>query len=398
MTWLRDALNDVADDAPQVDLTERTIRTRERRRRRIAPLVAAAAVIAAALAATAVVRLLPAEPEAATDPKAVSDLPARGVEPLSHAYMTFCHPQSGEVPAGCVDGGWRVVTRSGRTYRVAQALRGTQPTLVTSPLAISGDGSKIAYYDVGARTFAVRDLASGSVLMAPAKVSKAQLGSIAHLLLSDDGRFLAFTKRPPLKDPAMLFDMRERRVQPLPNGGNPIGLSSDGGTITLAEHAGRTRLRTISGLWQPAKAVIVKTVDVTGDYLVGGLGPDGKTVIAVESEEVPGTGCFRSGRDLVQLDRETGKVARRVPIRGLFTTSNRVYLRGWTGPQEVTALAQTLVCKKSGPSDPVSTLEPPYLPFTAYAVNVKTGQARKLATYTAQDFFAIVLPGNPGTL
>jgi hypothetical protein len=31
-------------------------------------------------------------------------------------------------------------------------------------------------------------------------------------------------------------------------------------------------------------------------------------------------------------------------------------------------------------------------------VNVKTGQARKLATYTAQDFFALVLPGNPGTL
>jgi hypothetical protein len=398
MTWLRDVLNDVADDAPQVDLTERTIRTRERRRRRTTPLVAAAAVIAAALAVTAAVRLLPAEPDAATGPKAVSDLPARGVEPLSHAYMTFCRPQSGEVPAGCVDGGWRVVTRGGRTYRVAQALRATQSGLVTSPLAISWDGRKIAYYDVGARTFAVRDLASGSVLMAPAKVPKARLGSIAHLLLSDDGRFLAFTKRPPLKDPAMLFDMRERRVRSLPNGANPIGLSPDGDTITLAEYAGKTRLQTITRLWQTSRAVIVKTVDVTGHYLAGGLGPDGKTVVAVESVKVPGTGCVRSGGDLVQLDRETGRVVRRVPVRGLSMTGNFVYLRNWTGPQEVTALAQPFACKKSGDFDPAPTLDPPYAPFTAYAVNVKTGQARKLATYTAQTFFGLVLPGNPGTL
>ncbi|MEV1243605.1 hypothetical protein [Nonomuraea sp. NPDC049750] len=399
MTWLRDALDDMADDAPQVDLTERTIRTRERRRRRATPLVAAAAVIAAALAATAAVRLLPAEPHAATDPKAVSDLPARGVGPLSHAYMTFCRPESGQAPSGCVNGGWRVVTQDGRTYRVAQALRGTQSGLVDSPLAISQDGSKIAYYDVGARTFAVRDLASGSVLMAPwARVPKAQLGSIAHLLLSDDGRFLAFTKRPPLKDPARLFDMREGRVQLFPNGGNPIGLSPDGDTITLAEYAGKTRLRTLTRLWQPAKAVNVKTVDVTGHYLAGGLAPDGKTVAAVESVGVPGTGCFRSGGDLVQLDRETGKVVRRVPIRGLSMTGNFVYLRSWTGPQEITALARPFVCKDSGDYDPAPTLDPPYVPFTAYAVNVKTGQARKLATYRAQDFFALVLPGNPGTL
>ncbi|MEU7749200.1 hypothetical protein [Nonomuraea sp. NPDC049158] len=398
MTWLRDALNDVADDAPQVDLTERTIRTRERRRRRTTPLVAAAAVIAAALAVTAAVRLLPAEPEVATGPKAVSDLPARGVEPLSHAYMTFCRPESGEVPAGCVDGGWRVVTRGGRTYRVAQALRGAQSGLVDSPLAISRDGRKIAYYDIGARTFAVRDLASGSVLTAPTKVPKPWLGSIPHLLLSDDGRFLAFTKDPPLKDPAMLFDMRERMARPLPNGWNPIGLSPDGGTITLAEYAPKTRLQTITRLWQTSTAGNAKTVDVTGHYLAGGLGPDGKTVIALEREEVPGTGCFRSGGDLVQLDRETGKVVRRVPVRGLSMTGNFVYLRGWNGPQEITALAQPLACKKGGDHDPAPTLDPPYGPFTAYAVNVKTGQARKLATYTAQDFFALVLPGNPGTL
>lgn len=399
MTWLRDALNDMADDAPQVDLTERTIRTRELRRRRVVPIAAAAAVIAIALAATAAVRLLPAEPDAATEPGngTVTDLPARGVKSLSHAYMTLCQPEDGKVPPGCVDGGWRVVTRSGKTYRVAQALRGSDSGR-TSPLAISRDGSKIAYYDAEAGTFAVRDLASGAVVTAPTKVPRAWLGSIAHLLLSDDGRFVAFTKRPPLKDPAMLFDMRERMVRPLPNGWNPIGLSPGGDTITLAEYAPKTRLQTISHLWQTSTAGNARTVDVAGHYLVGGLGPDGKTIVAVESVEVPGTGCLRSGEDLVHLDPETGKVLRRVPVRGLSMTDNFVYLRSWTGPQEITALARPFVCKESDVNAPAPSLDPPYVPFTAYAVNVKTGKARKLTTYTAQHWFNLVLPGFPGTL
>ncbi|WP_433355998.1 hypothetical protein ACQP25_18595 [Microtetraspora malaysiensis] len=398
MTWLRDVLNDMADDAPQVDLTERTIRAREQRRRRATPLAAAAAVVATALAATAVVRLLPAKPDAATQPKTVTDLPARGVGPLSHAYMTFCRPEDGKVPPGCVDGGWRVVTRSGATYRVAQALRASKSGIRPSPLAISRDGRKIAYYDAEAGTFAVRDLASGAVLTAPSKVPMAWLGSIAHLLLSDDGRFLAFTKNPALKDPAMLFDMRERRVRPLPNGWNPIGLSPDGDTITLAEYAPKTRLQTISRLWRTSTAGNARTVDVAGHYLAGGLGPDGKTIVAVEGVTVPGTGCSRSGDDLVYLDRETGKVLRRVPVRGLSMTGNFVYLRSWTGPQEITALATPFVCKKRVDDAPAPSLDPSYVPFTAYAVNVKTGTARKLATYTAQGFFQLVLPGFPGTL
>ncbi|MFI7135546.1 hypothetical protein ACIBQ1_58550 [Nonomuraea sp. NPDC050153] len=397
MTWLRDVLDDLADDAPQVDLTERTIRARERRRRWTVPIVATAAVVVTALIVTAVVRLLPSQPAPATGPGTVTDLPARGVRPLSHAYMTFCEPEDGKAPPGCVDGGWRVVTRDGATYRVAQALRGPESGLRPSPLAISRDGGKIAYYDTAAGTFAVRDLASGEVLTAPTRVPKAWLGSIAHLLLSDDGRFLAFTKSPPLKDPAMLFDMRERMVRPLPNGWNPIGLSPDGNTITLAEYAPKTRLQTISRLWQTSTASNARTVDVTGHYLVGGLGLDGKSVVAVESVNVPGTDCLRSGGSLVYLDRDTGKVLRRVPVRGLSMTQNFVHLRSWIGPREIIALATPFVCgDKDAPETPRG--DPPYAPFTAYAVNVKTGTARKLTTYTAQDFFQLVLPGFPGTL
>nr|BFE82486.1 hypothetical protein GCM10020093_050870 [Planobispora longispora] len=318
--------------------------------------------------------------------------------PLSHAYMTFCQPESGKAPPGCVDGGWRVVTRDGETYRLAQALRTPEYGGRPSPLTISRDGRKIAYYDAGAGTFAVRDLASGAVRTAPTRVPTAWLGGIAHLLLSDDGRFLAFTKNPPLKDPAMLFDLRERMVRPLPNGWNPIGLSPDGDTITLAEYAPRTRLRTISHLWRTSTAGNTRTADVAGSHLVGALGPDGKSVVAVESVDVPGTDCMGNAGSLVHLDRETGKVLRRVPVRDLDMRGNFVYLRSWIGPEEIIALTKRFVCGDRDAPEPTPRLDPPYVPFTAYAVNVETGEARKLATYTAQDFFHLVLPGFPGTL
>ncbi|MFI6299367.1 hypothetical protein ACIBEJ_47790 [Nonomuraea sp. NPDC050790] len=397
MTSLRDALNDVAHNAPQADLTEQTIRIRRRQRRTRTSIVAAVAVVAVALGVTSAVRLLPTQRSPALAPKAVTDLPAKGVGPLSHAVMTFCRPEVGKPPEGCVNGGWRVVTRDGTTYRVAQALTGSASGLRQSPLAISRDGRKIGYYDTKAGTFAVRDLASGSVHTAPTKVPTDWLGSIAHLLLSDDGRFLAFTKRPPLKDPAMVFDMRERIARPLPNGWNPIGLSPDGGTITLAEYAPKTRLRTITRLWQTSTAGNTTTVNVTGTYLVGALGLDGR-LVAAESVFTGTTGCPTSGPDLIHLDPKTGNVLRRVPVRGLSMAANRVYLRGWTGPREITAVATPAVCKDRDDQAPESTLDPPYVPFTIYTVNADTGTTRKLATYKAQSSFHLVLPGFPGTM
>ncbi|GII96645.1 hypothetical protein [Sinosporangium siamense] len=396
MTWLRNALDDLAGEAPRVDLAERTIRTHERRRRRMLSVLAPVPIAAVALAVTATVRLLPAQPPPAAESGAVRDLPASGVGPLSHAYMTFCRPEKGKPPAGCVDGGWRVVTHGGATYRVAQALRGSTFGLRETPFAIAGDGRKIAYYDAKAGTFAVRDLASGTVLTAPTKVPKAWLGSIAHLLLSDDGRFLAFSKMPRLKDPAMLFDLREGMVRPLPNGWNPIGLSPGGDTITLAQYAPKTRFQTISHLWQTSTASNEKTIDVTGTYLPGALRPDGETAVAVKSGKTPGSVCPRTSPDLVHLDPQTGKVLRRVPFQGLSTKGNVVYLRSWTGPQEITAIVSPIACKEADVN--AASVQSSYAPFTAYAVNVKTGKARKLTTYSAQSPFYLVLPGFPATL
>ncbi|MBB6347631.1 hypothetical protein FHU36_004176 [Nonomuraea muscovyensis] len=399
MTWLKETLHEVADDAPRVDLAERTIVIHERRRRTVVSLAAAALVVVTGLGATAAVRLLPAEPDPATAPGTVTDLPARGVGPLSHAYRTFCRPDKGEAPEGCREGGWRVVTRSGRTYHVAQALpslnayRGTG--LRDSPLAISQDGRKIAYYGARESTFVVHDLASGKRRAAPNKIPQAWLGSVSHLLLSADGRFLAFTKNPELKDPAMLVDMRERMVRSLPNGWNPIGLSPDGETITLARYAPSARLRTMSRLWTASTAGNATSVKLPRNYLFSPLAPDGESVVAVPVEEA----CTRGG-DLVRLDARTGKVLRKIAVRGLPGAGHHISLRTWRTADEVTALVMPATCPpvpaRVDAPGPEERNDPPYRTMTAYAVDVRTGQARKVATYTAQDFFGIVLPGPPG--
>ncbi|MGV9387284.1 hypothetical protein ACWDRB_66725 [Nonomuraea sp. NPDC003707] len=399
MTWLRDVLVDLAAESPRVDLAERTIATRDHRRRTAISLLAAAMVVVTALGGTLAVRLLPEAPTPAASgkddlPTRGDDLPTRGVGPLSHAYKSFCEPVSGKAPSHCQDGGWRVVTRSGRTYHVPEALPSL--SLQDSPLAISRDGRKIAYYSAKEGTFQVRDLASGAKTTAPMKLPpKKWLYSITRLMLSDDGRYLAFSKVPDLKDPALLFDMHDRVVRELPARWVPIGLSPDGATITLAEYSPNSQLRTISNLWPPTSPGNSTAVILPQHYAFSPLAPDGKTVAAVEDYSTAEKPCQMG--DLVLLDTLTGKKQKTVPIRGLSADVSQIYLRTWRSADEVTALTTSVRCRPSS-KVPVDETAPPYRTFTAYAVNVRTGEARKLTTFRAQDIFGIAMPGPPGAI
>lgn len=398
MTWLRNVLVDLADDSPQVDLAERTIATHDRRRRTVISLLAAATVVVIAFGTTVTIRLLPDRPQEAASQ---GDLPARGVGPLSHAYKTFCKPDSGKAPSGCRDGGWRVVTRSGKTYHVPEALPSLAPGrtgLRDSPLAISRDGQKIAYYSAKEGTFQVRDLASGQKTTAASKVPKAQLGSHSRLMLSDDGRFVAFSKVPDFKDPALLIDMRDGVVRELPNRWVPIGLSQDGATITLAEYSPRSQLRTISNLWPSSSKGDSTSVILPVHYFFSPLAPDGKTVAVIENRSTAEQPC-RQG-NLAMMDTLTGKKRKTTVISGLPSDVSQISLRTWLSAEEVTALTMSVRCRPASevPDDEPAVIDSPYRTMTAYAVNVKTGKARKLTTYRAQGFFEIVLPGPPGAL
>ncbi|MEU9831333.1 hypothetical protein AB0D67_07300 [Streptosporangium sp. NPDC048047] len=398
MTWLRNVLIDLADDSPQVDLAERTIAVHHRRRRTVISYLAAAMVAVVTLGVTAAIRLLPDGPQKVAS---TGDLPARGVGPLSHAYKTFCKPVGGKAPAGCRDGAWRVVARSGKAYYVTEALPSLAPGrtgLRDSPLAISRDGRKIAYYSAEEGTFQVRDLASGQKTTAARKVPRGWLGSISHLMLSDDGRFVAFSKVPEFKDPALLIDMRDGGVRELPNRWVPIGLSRDGSTITLAEHSPRSRLRTISNLWSGSAKSDTMSVIQPVNYDFSPLAPDGKTVAVIENRSTAEKPC-RHG-DLALMNTLTGEKRETTVIKGLPSDVSQISLRTWLSAEEVTALTVSVRCRPASevPDDEPAVIDPPYRTMTAYALNVRTGKTRKLATYRAQSFFEIVLPGPPGAL
>ncbi|WP_431918032.1 hypothetical protein [Nonomuraea jabiensis] len=217
MNRLREALDNVAADAPAVNLADWAIAGSRRSRRTRMAAAGATGVAGLAVLTGVVLGVFPGigpwkfdQPIVAAASGKLADLPSRGVGPLSHAYRTFCNGGS-PVPADCRDGGWRVVTRAGETCHVPQAL-GYKSGPNFYPLAISRDGRIIAYYSRMARTFKVRDLASGAEQAAPVAIAEAELGGNARLELSDDGRYLAFTGYPSRKADGLIIDMRARSV------------------------------------------------------------------------------------------------------------------------------------------------------------------------------------------
>ncbi|MBO3748369.1 hypothetical protein J5X84_20025 [Streptosporangiaceae bacterium NEAU-GS5] len=408
MTWLGDVLADLADGAPQADLAERTIGLHQRRRRiawSLAVVATAGAVAVTLVGVTAGVRDMVMYHPAA--PGSVVDLPARGVGPLSYAYQTYCAPSEGVAPRDCRSGEWRLVTRGGTTYHLPQALRGLDAYigegLLASPLAITRDGGKIAYYSSDAGTFQVRDLASGQVTTAPSRVPQQWLGSIAHLLLSDDGRFLAFTKNPALTDPAMLIDMRERMVRPLPNGWNPIGLSPDGDVITLAQYAPKARLKTLTRLWTTSTAGNGTTVDFTRHYLFSPLSPDGRTIVTLENRSTDADPCRSSL--MARADPVTGRPRATIAASSVLLRGDALSLRSWLNDDELLVLVDAgATCRTrrapdvDEPADTSPPRDPPYRTITGYALNVHTGATRIYASYQAQGLFDLVLPGPGGAI
>lgn len=374
MTRLRTVLDGIATEAPAVDLADRVIAGHRRRRR--ARLAFAAVATAAVTGAGAITGagLLPAGhgDDAATTtaratqgPGSIPDLPARGVGPLGYAYLSFCKVE-GPKPADCRDHQWRVITRAGEAYHLPQAL-GMYGAGNWAPLAMSRDGRMLAYYSSEAQTFKVRDLAAGTELTAPVTVKETELAGSPSLVLSDDGRTLAFVPDPgtwPGLLPGLLIDLRASTARRLPGGWRPTSI--EGGQVTMVA-------------LQPAARVWVgggTPVTVGAGYKrFSALAPDGRSMAAL-----------RLGRDdrlertLTVLDATTGAETRKVAIRGLAGKPYLLTLGTWLNPGEVTLAAL--------PTDDAHENRQ-----AIYAVNVETGQTRSLGVYPGQSPVHLVVPG-----
>ncbi|WP_433438150.1 hypothetical protein [Nonomuraea sp. CA-141351] len=360
MTRLREALKDLAEEAPLVSLANAAIAGHRRRQR--TRLVVTAVVTAAALVATTAgaVAIWPRVPQTATPQRTatVADLPDGKVGPISHAYLTPCHIDDKRRIIDCGVQEWRVVTRTGTTYRVPQALVASDLSR-DMRIAVSRDGRMLAYYSREAQAHVVRDLVSGAEVTSPVKVTEDQFDLGNQLVVSDDGRYLVFDPKVGSKKPGMLIDVRTGKSTTLP--GKYEAVTVKDGVVELVRYVK-------TDLWLMPVTGGGKPVRFDGVFInFSELAPDGRTVAAYDTKD-------RTKPVLTLLDAKTGRILRKVTVRGLAKPRGIFRISVWQSPSEVTVL----------------TLDGEY---STYVVDVNTGKARHVADYSPKTMQSLTLPG-----
>ncbi|WP_062429880.1 PD40 domain-containing protein [Herbidospora daliensis] len=386
-TRMHDELARIAACTPDVDLADRVLRGARRRRARSLASAAVAAAVTVAVAITlTVIGIGPKSTPMLGAPVASpgkGELPVKGVGPAAYAYYDWCGE---EITSGtarlrgrdCLQ--WRLVTRSGERYRVPEARAAyAGPTendysLIAPPMSVSADGRKIAYFSDRDRRFAVRDLESGVILLAPPVVADADIRrNAAQIALSADGRYLAVSVTDVLNT---LTDLETGELTEIPAkwtvhnigpGGRPVVV---GDTLRLGLFAGG------------------EVTPFTGDawHTPGPVSADG-TTLAYLSRALPENGGSTdpatADLTVTTADAVTGEVRTTVTVRDLASGLMPLGMGPWLTTTEVMVLARDLGARTAGT-----------LAFDTYAINVTTGRTRELDAYSWKGWSGgIVLPG-----
>lgn len=308
------------------------------------------------------------------------------MSPAAYAYYDWC---GRAITAGtsrlsgrdCLQ--WRLVTRSGERYRVPEA-KGAHagPTdddmLTAPPMAITPDGRKIAYYSEREQRFAVRDLGSGTILLAPPVVPAADVRrNAAEITLSADGRYLAVSVSNGFNT---LADLETGTLTDIPAGWQVRSIGAGGGPVVVGD---TLRL----GLFADGEVT-----PFTGEawHTPGGLGPDGTTVAYLTRALPENGGSVDPGvvdAEIVTVDAVTGEARTRSPLldapEGLFPMS----MGPWLNATEVTVMGRRLDARPAQGDDKV-------LGWDTYTIDVTTGRMRRLHTYSFPAWAGgLVLPG-----
>ncbi|GAA1659148.1 hypothetical protein GCM10009733_066110 [Nonomuraea maheshkhaliensis] len=365
MTRLREALGDIAADAPMVNLADLVIAGHRRRRIRTALAITSVTALAVA-GATSAALVMPwhrlaadATPQNAVK---VPELPEGKVGAVSHAYRTACTAGQAPRTIDCGPAEWRVVTAGGTTYRMPQALAFTAAHNRV-PLALSRDGRKLAYYSDEAAAFVVRDLMTGREVTSPIRFRQEEIKAGAILVLSDDGRHLAFDPLIGKKRPTTLIDLRTGRAKRLNSRYEPISIKQ--GVVELVRYVK-------TDLWRMPVAGGGKPVRFKGAWIgFSELHQDGRTVVAIDHAD------YRKGARTTfgVLDAETGRIVRKVQMTGVPATTGIDGLSVWRSEKVVTVATSVESSRR------------------LYAVDVTTGTAT-LLTDLGTKARELVLPGD----
>ncbi|MET9250476.1 hypothetical protein [Nonomuraea sp. NPDC003709] len=381
MTRFRDELQLIAAQAPEVDLAERAVRGA--RRWKAATFGSAlASLVATALAATVLITT----PGGATMSGEIANvLPASGVDPAAYAYYDFCGREwdyrKNTKTFGKECAQWRLVTRTGGSFRMPEALsvytEQTPDNYMNTggPLEISSDGKRVAYYSEKDQKFAVRDLADGRIWLTPQTVTRETMVKNGMVLvLSPDGRFLGL-----LGATSSVVDMETGQVTEIPEGWRVRRIGNGGTPVVVSDDEDRL------GVFDGGK---VTPLNKTSRQ-VSELSADGRTVAYLDGEEIKDHLVTRPVDTVVTLDVTTGKILSRAEFTDVPKNVRGPRIGGWHSSTEVVISDKPSSGTWGGKEGGVPTLGE-----VTYAIDVNTGRIRKLAEHTYKAWAGdLSLPG-----
>ncbi|MFI6316577.1 hypothetical protein ACIBG8_03610 [Nonomuraea sp. NPDC050556] len=284
---------------PPVDVADEVLRAvRGNRRRRIALTVGASALSAGVLAAAVAVEVVMVAGRTWPTPAA---MPATLSEPVAYAYRSLCEKET-DIP--CLQ--WRLITVSGKEWRVPDAAYGDESTF-----HITLDGTRVAYVDTGGRAVA-RDLTTG--VRRP--VGSGLAGEGAFFVSSRNGRYIGLNST---TESRFMLDLTTGVSTPLlsdeliaiDDQGTRFETATEGGTTTLTAEDVAEETRSSAPL-------------APGQLDSGAvLAPDGHTLAVVSKD-----------RTLITIDATTGKPTGN-PIDLNPATGEKAYADRWLNGEEV---------------------------------------------------------------
>ncbi|MER6944988.1 hypothetical protein ABT294_13275 [Nonomuraea sp. NPDC000554] len=220
-----------------------------------------------------------------------------------------------------------VVLRDGRKRALPDVARGVG----AAPVAVSGDGTRVAYVRARDRAVVAYRLGGGVRVMKGVKQPKEVVGADAtRLVLSRDGRLLAYVTED-LDTRVDVFDTGTGRRVGSSRSGNEekffAGFGDD--EALVVQRAGDTFDVLVTDLRgrvlrrdTPPQVVGFNLPDTEPSDKVAALSPDGRTLATYVPGEEPGLAIY---------DVISKQIARRIPLQRGY----RPAAMTWTGPGEV---------------------------------------------------------------
>ncbi|MCT9928740.1 hypothetical protein N5079_00755 [Planotetraspora sp. A-T 1434] len=292
-------------------------------------------------------------------------LPAVVGDPIRYAYHDFCAPGAhGPEDSDCEQ--WRVVTTRGDQWRIPDM--DPDYSGLRSPLALSRDGNRMAYYSSSMSEFVVKDR-HGSVPVS-SHLTEGMDGPTgkAGLFISPSGRWLAadFGETDGAHRPRV-HDFTTSRTWTLPKPMTIVALSDDG-TVTatmtrdVTDVPGRIHATELVRMRPDGRVLSRVPADLTLFDSGAALSPD-KTAVALSAERShPAEGDHGL---LVTMAPDTGRILSRVEASLPEDTSIQE-VRGWASDHEAIVEAMT------------DTGEVGDEEYSVYAVDVRSGAAREI--------------------